>query len=319
MPFGRREYMAVHACWRAGIEGTGSLPESSIARRSFGGKPDEISILGFGGVIVTNTSPETAANYVAEAVDNGINYFDVSPFYGNAQERLGPALAPYRDNCFLACKTRERTADGASRELEESLRLLETDRFDLYQLHSLQSVADDVDVALGPGGAMETLVRARNEGKIRYIGFSAHTEEAALAAMDRFEFDSVLFPINYFAWTNGRFGPTVVERAREKGMAVLALKSLALRRWEKEEFKAFFRPWPKCWYKPIDEAEYIALALRFTLSRSVDAAIPPGHWDLFKQCMEIIRNRPVPFFAEEGDCTPLAALAEDSQPLFAAG
>jgi diketogulonate reductase-like aldo/keto reductase len=289
-----------------------------IVRNNFGKTSDKISALGFGGVIVTNTSPAVASNYVAEAVDNGINYFDVAPMYGNAQENLGPALVPHRDQCFLACKTKERTADGAQRELEDSLRKLKTDRFDLYQMHSMQSVTDDVDIAMGPGGALETFVRAREEGKIRHIGFSAHTEEAALAAMDRFDFDSVLFPVNYFAWTSGKFGPNVVERAREKGMAVLALKSLALRRWEKEEFKAFFRPWPKCWYKPIDEDAHIELALRFTFSRGVDAAIPPGHWDLFKRCMDVVRDLPASEFDKDQDWAPLAALAGESHPLFAA-
>ncbi len=295
------------------------MSDGPVPKRSFGNTSDMISVLGFGGVIVTNTSPETASRYVSEAVDNGINYFDVSPFYGNAQERLGPALAPHREGAFLACKTRERTVEGAKRELEHSLRLLKTDHFDLYQLHSLQSVTDDVDVALGPGGAMEAIVRARDEGKIRHIGFSAHTEEAALAAMDRFDFDSVLFPVNYYSWTSGQFGPKVVDRAREKGMAVLALKSLALRMWEKDEFKAFFRPWPKCWYKPIDEDRHIALALRFTLSKPVDAAIPPGHWDLFQRCMRVIRDTPETISIDDAELTPLAELAEDSAPLFAAG
>jgi len=293
------------------------MSSETVMHRNFGNTEHTISVLGFGGVIVTNTSPDTASNYVAEAVDRGINYFDVAPMYGNAQENLGPALAPHRDKCFLACKTRERTADGARKELEDSLRKLQTDHFDLYQMHSLQSVTDDVDVALGPGGALETFVRAREEGTIRHIGFSAHTEEAALAAMAQFDFDSVLFPVNYFAWTSGKFGPDVVKRAREKGMAVLALKSLALRRWEKEEFKAFFRPWPKCWYKPLDEDAHIELALRFTLSRSVDAAIPPGHWDLFKRCMNTICDHPESFFHDDGDFAPLEALGKEASPLFA--
>ena len=158
------------------------MPDQLIERHQFGTTSDTISVLGFGGVIVTNVFPETASRYVSEAVEAGVNYFDVGPFYGNAQELLGPALAPYREDCFLACKTRERTAEGAQAEMEESLRLLKTDHFDLYQLHSLQSVEDDVNAVFAPGGAMETIVRARDEGKIRYIGFSAHTEEAALAA-----------------------------------------------------------------------------------------------------------------------------------------
>jgi len=293
------------------------MSEYPIERRNYGRSEDRISVLGFGGVIVTNTFAKTAANYVAEAVDRGINYFDVAPMYGNAQSMLGPALAPYRDRCFLACKTRERRAEGAERELEESLRLLQTDRVDLYQLHSLQCVDDDVKVALGPGGALETFVKAREAGKIRYIGFSAHTEEAAHTAMDAFEFDSILFPCNYFTWNKGEFGPSVVERARDKGMGLLGLKSLAYRRWTKEEFKDFFRPWHKCWYKPLEDRALIELALRFTLGLPVNAAIPPGHWDLFKICLEIAESgdiQPV----SENDLAPLAKLAEESRPLFEA-
>ncbi len=291
------------------------MSEYPIERRNYGSTEDRISVLGFGGVIVANTFAETAANYVAEAFDRGINYFDVAPAYGNAQSMLGPALAPYRDRCFLACKTHERTAEGVQRELDESLRLLQTDRFDLYQLHSMQSVEDDVNVALGPGGAMETIAKARDAGKIRYIGFSAHTEEAAHAAMDRFEFDSILFPCNYFTWNKGEFGPSVVERARDKGMGLLGLKSLAYRRWTKEEFKHFFRPWHKCWYKPLEDRAYVELALRFTLGLPINAAIPPGHWDLFKICLEIAESGKIQPVTEI-DLLPLAELAQESRPLF---
>ena len=292
------------------------MSDHEIERRSYGATPDRISVLGFGGVIVTNTTPADAARYVSEAVDHGINYFDVAPFYGNAQERLGPALEPYRENCFLACKTKERSGEGAQRELEESLELLRTDRFDLYQLHALRDVEKDVEAAFAPGGAMDIITRARDEGKIRYIGFSAHTEETAHAAMDRFDFDSILFPVNYFSWTKGEFGSGVVERAREKGMGVLALKSLAHRPWTEAERQAPDRPWPKCWYKPLDDDEYIRPALRFTLSRSVDAAIPPGHWELFKRCVDIARERPADTVNDADEFAPLAAMAAESSPLF---
>ena len=283
----------------------------------FANTEDTLSILGFGGVIVTNTPAKTAARYVSEAFDRGITYFDVAPFYGNAQQMLGPALRPYRERCFLACKTRERTAEGARRELEESLRLLNTDHFDLYQLHSLQKVEEDVNIACGPGGALETIVKARNEGKIRHIGFSAHTEEAAHAAMDRFDFDSVLFPCNYFSWTHGKFGPSVLERAREKNMARLGLKAIAHRPWTKEEFKSFFRPWHKCWYKPLEDPTLMETALRFALDQGLTAAIPPGHWDLFEMCLGI---------AERGELGPpsaealeqLGAFAKEDSPLFRA-
>lgn len=285
--------------------------------RDFSKTGDSVSILGFGGVIVTNTFPETAARYVSEAFDRGINYFDVAPFYGNAQEKLGPALKPYRDRCFLACKTRERTAAGARRELEDSLRLLRTDHFDLYQLHSLQKVEEDVNVACGPGGAVEEILKARSEGKIRHIGFSAHTEEAAHAAMDQFAFDSILFPFNYFSFTKGKFGPSVLERAKSKGMAILGLKAIALRPWTRDEAKGFFRPWPKCWYKPLDDPALAEIALRYALNLGLTAAIPPGHWDLFTMCLDIVERGAIgPVSAEE--LKRLDAFAGEENPLFRA-
>ena len=91
--------------------------ERPVPRRQYGRAEDKLSIIGFGGITVKDVAPETAADYVAEAVDRGINYFDVAPTYGNAQERLGPALKPYRDRCFLACKTTERDAAGSAKEL----------------------------------------------------------------------------------------------------------------------------------------------------------------------------------------------------------
>ena len=195
--------------------------------------PKEASIIGFGGMVVKDVTPKEAANFVAEAVDRGVNYFDVAPFYGNAQERLGPALKPYREKCFLACKTLERDAAGAAKELKQSLKLLKTDHFDLYQLHALTDV-EEVEQAFGPGGAMETILKAQQDGKIRYIGFSAHSEEAAHAAMDRFDFDSILFPLSFPFWIKGKFGPSVYQRATKAGMGILALKAMAHQSWPED-------------------------------------------------------------------------------------
>ena len=100
-----------------------------------GGTGEKLSVLGFGGILVMEEEPSRAADLVAEAVDRGINYFDVAPSYGNAEERLGPALAPYRGRVFLACKTGQRTRAGAEAELRQSLRNMRTDHFDLYQHH----------------------------------------------------------------------------------------------------------------------------------------------------------------------------------------
>ena len=223
-----------------------------------------------------NETPKESARLVSKAVDRGVNYFDVAPSYGNAQEMLGPALEPYRKDVFLACKTQKRSAAEAQQELDESFRLLKTDYLDLYQLHAV-TTDQDVEAILAPGGALEVFTKAREEGRVRYIGFSAHSEKAAHALLDAFSFDSVLFPINWVTWTKEGFGPSVVERVLTEGKAVLALKALAKRKWmENEE-----REWSKTWYKPVDTYEEAARGLRFTMSKGATAAVSPGHEQLF--------------------------------------
>jgi aryl-alcohol dehydrogenase-like predicted oxidoreductase len=141
---------------------------SPVAKRRLGKTGVDLSIIALGGVAVMDTEQSFANNLVAEAFDRGINYYDVAPEYGNAQERLGPALEPYRQRVFLACKTLERSKDGAATELEHSLKLLRTDYVDLYQLHALTKM-EDLEKAAGPGGALETFVAARQAGKVRFI------------------------------------------------------------------------------------------------------------------------------------------------------
>jgi aryl-alcohol dehydrogenase-like predicted oxidoreductase len=208
----------------------GKISKRAIPKRQYGRTKEKLSIIGFGGMVVKDVTPKEAANFVAEAVDRGVNYFDVAPYYGNAQNRLGPALRPYREDCFLACKTLERNAAGSAKELYQSLKLLKTDHFDLYQLHAISDV-EEVEQAFGPRGAMETIFKAKQDGKVRYIGFSAHSEEAAHAAMDRFDFDSILFPLSFPIWFNTKFGPSVYNRAAKAGMGIMALKAMAHQLW----------------------------------------------------------------------------------------
>jgi len=158
-------------------------PKGKIEKRALGKTGEMLSMIGFGGIVVDKATTEQAASRVREAIDYGINYFDVAPSYGNAEEMLGPALEPYRKDVFLACKTGERKKDGARRELEQSLKRLHTDHFDLYQLHAVTTL-EDVDTIFGKDGALETFVEARDEGKVKYLGFSAHSVEAAMALMD---------------------------------------------------------------------------------------------------------------------------------------
>jgi predicted aldo/keto reductase-like oxidoreductase len=244
-----------------------------IPRRKLGKTGEELSIVGFAGIVVMNNSQSFANNMVAEAVDRGVNYFDVAPTYGDAQERLGPALEPYRKNVFLACKEEDWTKDGCAKLLEESLRLLRTDHVDLYQFHALSKMTD-LEQIFGPNGAMETFEAARKAGKLRFMGFSAHSVEVALAAMDRYNFDTILFPINFVLFSQANFGPQVIEHAQRKGMGIMALKGMAKTTWPESMSKD--HPHDKCWYQPADFPHQAALGYRWTLSRPITAAIPPG-------------------------------------------
>ena len=254
----------------------------------------ELSIIGLGGLTLVGMEPKAAHRLVAEAIDRGVNYFDVAPAYGGgeAETKLGAALAPYRKNVFLACKTLQREAVGARKDLEESLRRLGTDYFDLYQFHAL-SQPSEIDEILGPGGAAEDFVRAREEGKVRHIGLTAHSVPAALAMLDRFQLDSVMFPVNFVCYSQGDLGPQVLERARELSTARIAIKALARTRHRPDQ--ARFR---NCWYWPVEERSLARQALRFTLSEDVTAAIPPADESLFRWCVESAEEF-VPLTSEE--------------------
>lgn len=279
-----------------------------LERRSLGRTGEKLSIIGFGGIVVMDATTEQAARRVREAIEAGVNYFDVAPTYGNAEDMLGPALEPYRKGVFLACKTEERTKDGAGAALDRSLKKMRTDHFDLYQHHAVTKL-DEVDKILGPGGAMEAFEAARRAGKIRFVGFSAHSVEAALALMDRGNFDTILFPINFATWYAGNFGPQVLARAQEKKMGILALKALARGPVKKGAPKKY----AKCWYEPLDQAEEAGMALRFTLSHPVTAAVPPGDEDIYKMVLGLAANFK-PLSGEEVDAIKKKGAA--ATPIF---
>lgn len=256
-----------------------------IPRRELGKTGEMLSIIGFGGIMLSGNSQEFATELVSKSFELGVNYYDVAPTYGNAEERLGPALKPYRNNCFLACKTTRRDALGANAELENSLRLLQTDRFDLYQLHAL-TTTEDVNKAFAPGGVMETIEKAKKAGKIKHIGFSAHSVDAAMLALENYPFDSILFPVNFASWKAGDFGPQVYSEALKRGAGILALKSMALTRLKPGE-KRYDK---NVWYHPIEDDDLIKLALKFTLSKKVTAAIPPGNNLLYLKALEFMND-----------------------------
>lgn len=280
--------------------------------RQIGRSDIEVSLLGFGGIVVRDRPQDEANREVAAAVDRGVRYFDVAPQYGDAQQRLGPALAPYRDRVTLACKTLQRTAAEAAAELDDSLAKLRTDHFDIYQMHALSSTAE-VDTALGAGGAIETFLEARASGKVRLLGFSAHDEEAALKAIASGHFDTVLVPLNYVTWHHGAFGPRMHEAARQRDMGILALKAMA----RGKVAPGADKPYARCWYEPEDRPDIAELLLRWTLCLpGVSAAIPPGDPGLFRMALDFAdRFEPM----TEPECEHLAAALRNADPVFSSG
>jgi aryl-alcohol dehydrogenase-like predicted oxidoreductase len=256
----------------------------------------KVSVFAFGGIVVKETSANEAAEAVAEAVDRGVTYFDVAPSYGNAQEMLGPALQPYRSKVHLACKTKFRTKAEALADLQNSLKLLHTDYFDVYQMHGVNP--EEVDTVLGPGGAVEALVEAKQKGLVRNIGFSSHFDEAALALIRAFLFDTLLFPVNWACRLKNGLSTAALAEAAKNNMGRIAIKALANRAKDPKD-----DGFPKCWYRPLfDDPALAELALRYTISQDVHTAVSPGDIRMLRLGLDIVEKyngKPAPLAPEE--------------------
>lgn len=286
-----------------------SISNNKLEKRLLGKTGEKLSVLGFGGIIVMNETPENASSIIKFAIDAGVNYFDVAPTYGDAELKLGDALEPYRNDVFLSCKTMKRNKIDAQKELEQSLKNLHTDHFDLYQLHAVSSL-EDVNTILGKEGALEAFTKAREEGTIRFIGFSAHSVDAAIALMNSFDFDTIMFPVNFAIWNKGNFRPNVLELAKEKNMGIIALKAMAKGPWSRNADKSKH---PKLWYEPLEIEKDILMGLRFALTQPITTALTPGEAGLFKIAVNL-RDQFKPLSDEE--MLRIKLEAENSNPLF---
>jgi len=280
-----------------------------MENRSLGRTGAMLSVIGFGGIIVRDVTAEEASAYVKMAIDAGVNHFDVAPSYGNAEVMLGPALKPYRKNVFLSCKTQKRTKDEARRELEQSLKNLRTDHFDLYQLHAVTTMSD-VNTILGKGGALEAFLQAKSEGLIRFIGMSVHSEEAGMALMEAYDFDTIMYPLHISSWHAGTFGPQLLDMAHKKGMGIISLKSMAKGPWPQGADRSKY---PKCWYEPYTSEEDIRTGLRFALSHPITDLMTSGQGELFKIALGL-RDQLTPLSSGEVEAIKLKGAA--MEPLF---
>ena len=263
--------------------------------RALGRTGIDISAVTYGGIVsagyydkVNYPDLDQAASdaFVAYAIDHGVNYFDVAPAYGNAQAQLGNSLRPFRKRVHLACKTLKRDRTSAEQELQESLTLLHTDHLDVYQLHAISGM-EDVDAAFAPGGVMELMRDLKEKGVAAHIGFTAHDEDAALRTLELYDFETVLFPVNWLMHLSRGMGDRLLRAARQRGMGVLGMKWMIERRWENDAERAASH-YPKSWCKPIEDGAFALAAMRYALSLGVDTLVPPGNFPCFRFAVENI-------------------------------
>jgi predicted aldo/keto reductase-like oxidoreductase len=188
-----------------------------------------VSILGLGGEGILRTHGQAAAavRVIQRALDRGITYFDTAPAYDSSIDYYGAALRERRDQIFLASKTHERSRDGSLRLLDSSLSRLRTEHLDLWQLHDLRT-KEEVNRIFAKGGAMEALIQARADGRVRYLGLTGHHDPAILLeAMGRFEFDTVLMAANAADVHGLSFIRTVLPEAARYGVGIIGMKICA--------------------------------------------------------------------------------------------
>jgi aryl-alcohol dehydrogenase-like predicted oxidoreductase len=236
-----------------------------IARAPFGRTGHDSSRVIFGAAGLASMRQDRADAVLGLLLERGVNHLDVAASYGDAELRIGPWMAEHRDRFFLATKTGQRTGDGARAELERSLQRLEVDSVDLIQLHNLVE-PEEWEVAHGPGGAVEALARARDEGLVRFLGVTGHGTRIAgmhLRSLERFPFASVLLPYSFVAVQDDAYRADVealLDVCTERGVAVQTIKAAARRRWPEGHAGPRFS-----WYEPVADVEALGRAVRWVL------------------------------------------------------
>lgn len=218
----------------------------------------------FGSVSLGRISQSEADRVLDLLWEFGINHIDTAPKYGEAELRLGPWMKKYRDKFFLATKTNERTYRDAKDQFQRSLDRLQVDHVDLLQFHNLTDVVER-EIIMGPGGALEFLVEAREKGLTRFIGITGHgldTPRFHRQTLERFDFDSVLLPCNYLLMQNPNYGgefQRLISYCHEHQIAVQTIKSIARGYWGDKEWSR------STWYEPLSDEAAITKSVHWVL------------------------------------------------------
>ncbi|MFL6076578.1 MAG: aldo/keto reductase [Mycobacteriales bacterium] len=245
--------------------------------RQLGRLGHQSSVLIYGAAMLAEVTQDVADASIQQALDAGINHFDVAAGYGDAELRLGPWMSRIRDRIFLATKTGERAADAAWRQINHSLERLRTDRVDLIQLHAVGDL-EDLERATGPGGALEAAVRARDEGLAGAIGITGHGPQAPAThreALRRFPFDTVLTPLNRVLDRDPAYHAdyvALVEEVQRQRTGLMTIKVASRRNWPDGAEHQY-----TTWYEPFDRQQEITAAVAWVLGHpEVTGLATPG-------------------------------------------
>jgi aryl-alcohol dehydrogenase-like predicted oxidoreductase len=260
-----------------------------VQQRRLGRIGHQSSVIIYGAAALGQVTQDVADQSVEQALAAGINHFDVAASYGDAELRLGPWMPEIRSRVFLATKTGERDAESAYRQINASLERLQTDHVDLIQLHSVGDL-EDLDRATGPGGALESAIRARDEGLAGAIGITGHTHGAPathLEALRRFPFDTVMTPLNWVLAQDPdylRDYAALVAEVQRQDAGLMIIKTVSRRNWPGED-KSY-----TTWYEPFDDQERITAAVAWVLSHpEVTGLASPGDVHLLGMVLEAER------------------------------
>lgn len=241
--------------------------------RRLGRTENQSTVVIFGTAAFWEINQEDADAALDLALAAGINHIDVAPQYGQAEERVGAWLPPHREEFFLGCKTLERERSAAWDELHVSLKKLNTDQFDLYQLHAVTTM-DELNKAFASGGAIEALKDARDAGLTKYLGITGHGLDVPtvfIEALERFDFDTVMFPIYPAIYANADYRQQterLLEMCVARDVGVMIIKAVAKQGWGDRKHVY------NTWYEPYDLQDRINQSVRFALSQPGVTGIP---------------------------------------------
>lgn len=288
---------------------------SDMEKRRLGRLEHQSSVLIYGAAALGEVTQDVADRSVQEALDGGINHFDVAAGYGEAEVRLGALMSDLRDGIFLATKTGEREREAAWAQINASLERLQTDHVDLLQLHAVGDL-DDLDRATGSGGALESAIRAQEEGLIGAIGITGHTHQAPathLEALRRFPFATVLTPLNPVLWRDEQYRSDYEALAAEikrQDAGLMTIKTVSRRNWVDADGDNRYTTW----YEPYDDQTRITAAVSWVLARSeVTGLATAGDVKLLQYLLVAERDRVSMAEAEDR----LAVDEEYSSPFIA--